>query len=346
MAPSPDRQPASAVAARSRASDATTGRDGPNSTSQTACGRAARIRFAGEPEIDEHRALVGDKHVLRRDLAPAATPTHPTVAERGPQQRGTVYLRPVAINLSVNLNKVALLRNSRGGTNPSPKIAGATCLDHGAYGLTLHWRHDNRHTRLEDVRALRALCEQRGAEFNLEGDQRDELIAMADELRVTQFTLVPVKPGEITSDHGWDLPARHAIVAPIVERLKAKGIRTAIFVDPDPAMMAAAAATGVDRVEIYTEPYAAAWGTPQLKIELERFKATAKAAVAAGMKVNAGHDLDLRNMPLVARAIPEVDEVSIGHALLCDALYLGLAESVRRYARVCKGEAVDAPVTR
>ncbi len=253
---------------------------------------------------------------------------------------------PVAINLSINLNKIALLRNSRGGTNPSPKVAGNTCLDNGAYGLTLHWRGDNRHTREDDVRTLRALCDRRGAEFNLEGDQREELIAIAEELRVTQFTLVPVKPGEVTSDHGWDLPSQHDIVAPIVARLKAKGIRTAIFVDPNADMMAAVAATGVDRVEIYTEPYAAAWGKPQFKQEFERLKATARAAVAAGMKVNAGHDLDLRNMPLVAREIPEIDEVSIGHALLCDALYLGLAESVQRYARVCRGEAVDAPVTK
>jgi pyridoxine 5-phosphate synthase len=252
----------------------------------------------------------------------------------------------VATNLSVNLNKVALLRNSRGGTNPSPRIAGTTCLDNGAYGLTLHWRADNRHTRIDDVRTLRALCEQRGAEFNLEGDDREELVALADELRVTQFTLVPVKPGEVTSDHGWDLPRQHAVIAPIVERLKARGIRTAIFVDPEPGMMVAAAATGVDRVEIYTEPYAAAWGKPQFKTEFERLKATARAAVAAGMKVNAGHDLDLRNMPLVAREIPEIVEVSIGHALLCDALYIGLAEAVRRYARVCRGEAADAPVTK
>jgi pyridoxine 5-phosphate synthase len=252
----------------------------------------------------------------------------------------------VAINLSVNLNKVALLRNSRGGSNPSPRVAGIACLDNGAYGLTLHWRADNRHTRIEDVRALRALCAERNAEFNLEGDQREELIALAEELRVTQFTLVPVTPGEITSDHGWDLPRQHDVVAPICARLKAKGIRTAIFVDPNPAMMAAAAATGVDRVEIYTEPYAAAWGKASFKDEFERFKQTARAAVAAGMKVNAGHDLDLRNMPLVAREIPEVDEVSIGHALICDALYLGFPESVRRYARVCRGEAVDAPVTK
>jgi pyridoxine 5-phosphate synthase len=252
----------------------------------------------------------------------------------------------VTASLSVNLNKVALLRNSRGGTNPSPKVAGQTCLDNGAYGLTLHWRQDNRHTRQDDVRVLRSLCEHKGAEFNLEGDDREELIALAAELRVTQFTLVPVKPGEVTSDHGWELPRQHDLIAPIVERLKKIGIRTAVFVDPIPEMMAAVAATGVDRVEIYTEPYAASWGKPAFKEEFERLKQTAKAAVAAGMKVNAGHDLDLRNMPLVAREIPEIVEVSIGHALLADALYIGLPEAVRRYARVCRGEAVDAPVTK
>jgi len=251
----------------------------------------------------------------------------------------------VAINLSVNLNKVALLRNSRGAQNPSPIVAGKACLDNGAYGLTLHWRADNRHTRQDDVRALRQLCKDRGAEFNLEGDDREELIALAEELAVTQFTLVPVKPGEITSDHGWDLPRQHDVVAPIVKRLKAKGIRTAVFVDPNPAMMPAVAATGVDRIEIYTEPYASAWGKPELKVELENVRATAKAAVAAGMKVNCGHDLNLRNTPLLAREVPEIDEASIGHALIADALYLGFSEAVRRYARVCRGESVDAPVT-
>jgi pyridoxine 5-phosphate synthase len=251
----------------------------------------------------------------------------------------------VAINLSVNLNKVALLRNSRGARNPSPEIAGRACLDAGASGLTLHWRADNRHTRIDDVRTLRALCANRGAEFNLEGDARDELVAIAEELAVTQFTLVPVKPGEITSDHGWDLPHDHDVIAPIVARLKAKGVRTAIFVDANPAMMAAAAATGVDRVEIYTEPYATAWGKPELAAELQRVRATAQAAVAAGMKVNCGHDLNLRNTPLLAREVPEIDEASIGHALLADALYLGLHETVRRYIRACRGEAVDAPVT-
>lgn len=252
----------------------------------------------------------------------------------------------MAIHLSVNLNKIALLRNSRGAANPSPKVAGIACLDAGAYGLTLHWRADNRHTRQDDVRVLRELCEERGAEFNLEGDAREELVALAEELSVTQFTLVPVKPGEITSDHGWDLPRQHGVVAPIIARLKARGIRTAIFVDPNPEMMPAAAATGVDRVEIYTEPYASAWGTPALKTELDRVRRTAQAAVAHGMQVNAGHDLDLRNTPLLAREVPEIVEASIGHALIADALYLGLAETVQRYVRACRGQAVDAPVTR
>ena len=238
------------------------------------------------------------------------------------------------------------MRNSRGATNPSPEVAGAACLDGGAYGLTLHWRHDNRHTRADDVRNLRALCAKRGAEFNLEGDDRDELIDLAIEQQVTQFTLVPVKPGEVTSDHGWDVPRQHDLIAPIIERLKKHGIRTAMFMDCTPEAMAAAAATGVDRVELYTEPYAASWGKPVFKEELARVKATAQAAVAAGMKVNAGHDLDLRNLPLLARTVPEIVEASIGHALIADALYLGFAETLRRYVRACNGEVVDVPITK
>ena len=252
----------------------------------------------------------------------------------------------MAISLSVNLNKVALLRNSRGATNPSPTVAGVACLDGGAYGLTLHWRADNRHTRADDVRALRALCDRRGAEFNLDGDDREELIALAIDQKVTQFTLVPVKPGEITSDHGWDVPRQHDLVTPVIERLKKHGIRTAMFMDCTPDAMAAAAATGVDRVELYTEPYAGSWGKESFKVELARLQATAKAAVAAGMKVNAGHDLDLRNLPLLARSVPEIIEASIGHALIADALYLGFAETLRRYVRACNGEVVDVPRTK
>ena len=252
----------------------------------------------------------------------------------------------MAINLSVNLNKVALLRNSRGGNNPSPRVAAHACIDAGVAGLTLHWREDNRHTRESDVRDLRAICAERGVEFNLEGDDRAELIALADELQVTQFTLVPVTPGEVTSDHGWDLPRQTTQIATALARLNDRGIRTAIFVDPRPEMMALVPATGARRVEIYTEPYAAAWHTPRREEELARFRDTARAATAAGLGVNAGHDLDLHNTPRIARDIPEVLEVSIGHALLADALYLGIHEAVRRYVRACRGEDVEAPVTR
>ena len=249
----------------------------------------------------------------------------------------------MARNLSVNLNKVALLRNSRGGSNPSPLVAGQTCLEHGAHGLTLHWRADNRHTRIDDVRVLRKLCRDMNAEFNLEGDQRAELVDLAVELAVTQFTLVPVRPGEVTSDHGWNLPGQHDLIVPIVKRLKAVGVRTAIFVDAVPEAMAHAAATGVDRVEIYTEPYASAFGTTGFADELGKVRDTARAAVAAGLQVNAGHDLNLLNTPVLAREVPEIVEASIGHALLADALYLGLAEAVRRYVAVCQGEDLAAP---
>lgn len=251
----------------------------------------------------------------------------------------------MAAKLSVNLNKVALVRNSRGAENPSPRVAGVTCLDEGAHGLTLHWRADDRHARRADVVALRALCAERGVEFNLEGDAREELVSLAEEIRVTQFTLVPVTPGEITSDHGWSLPQQNDVVMPVVQRLKKVGVRVSLFVDAVPSMMSAAAATGADRVEIYTEPYAAAFGTERQAQELARIAETARAAKALGLGVNAGHDLDLENLPPLVRAVPEIAEVSIGHALICDALYLGLAETVRRYVRACRGEVVEAPIT-
>ena len=250
----------------------------------------------------------------------------------------------MAINLSVNLNKVALLRNSRGGTNPAPRVAAETCIRAGASGLTLHWRQDNRHTRAGDVRELALLARERGVEFNLEGDGREELVALALELGVTQFTLVPVRPGEVTSDHGWDLPRQHDEIAPLIERVNRAGIRSAIFVDVD-ADMTAAAAAGAHRIEIYTEPYAKAFGTPQQAAELDRLRTCARAAAAAGLGVNAGHDLDLRNTPILAREVPELAELSIGHALLSDALYLGLEETVRRYVAACHGESVSAPTT-
>jgi pyridoxine 5-phosphate synthase len=252
----------------------------------------------------------------------------------------------MAIHLSVNLNKVALLRNSRGGGNPSPLRAAEACIAAGAPSLTLHWREDERHTRARDVRELCALARERGVEFNLEGDPRPAVVALAVELGVTQLTLVPVTPGEITSDHGWNLPRDGARIAPAIARANDAGIRTSIFMDAVSENMAHAAETGARRVEIYTEPYAAAFGTARQQAELERVRAAARAARACGLGVNAGHDLDLRNLPLLAREVPEVQEVSIGHALLCEALYWGLDRTVRAYLTAAAGGDVEAPVTR
>lgn len=256
------------------------------------------------------------------------------------------YMAAMAINLSVNLNKVALLRNSRGADNPSPLRAAEVCIEAGAPGLTLHWREDERHTRAQDVRALCALARERGVELNLEGDPRPAIIELALELGVTQVTLVPVTPGEITSDHGWDLPREADRIAPLIGRLNDAGIRTSIFMDAVAENMQHAASTGARRVEIYTEPYASAFGTERQSVELERVRAAARAAAACGLGVNAGHDLDLRNLPLLARTVPELDEVSIGHALVCDALYWGLERTVRAYLDAAQGRDVDAPVTR
>ena len=251
------------------------------------------------------------------------------------------------VNLSINLNKVALLRNSRGHDNPSPRVAAHACIDAGAHGLTLHWRADERHTREADVRDLRAICRERGVEFNLEGDERPALHELAAELAVDQFTLVPVKPGEVTSDHGWDLPRQTAQIAPILATLNDRGVRTAIFMDPEPTQMELAAATGCARVELYTEPYAAAWATPRRDAELAKLVACGRALAAVGLGVNAGHDLDLHNLPAFARAVPELAEVSIGHALLADALYLGLAPTIAAYLAACRGEhSITPPVTR
>lgn len=251
----------------------------------------------------------------------------------------------MAINLSVNLNKIALLRNSRGGSNPSPRVAGETCIAAGVQGLTLHWRQDSRHTRQGDVHELCALARERGVEFNLEGDQREELISLALEMRPTQFTLVPVTPGEVTSDHGWDLPRQHDVVAPIMEKINAAGIRSAIFMDANAGDMRHAAATGTQRVEIYTEPYAEAFGTADEEREFQRLQACCQEAASCGLGVNAGHDLNLRNTPRLAREVPELLEVSIGHALLADALYIGLTPCIGRYLAVCAGKEVDAPIT-
>ncbi len=247
------------------------------------------------------------------------------------------------MKLSVNLNKVALLRNSRGADAPSPAAAARTCIGAGADGLTLHWRQDNRHTRAADVRELRAIAAELGVELNLEGDVRRELVDLAIDLQVDQLTLVPVTPGEITSDHGWKLPGDTDVLAPVIARAKAAAIRTSIFVDAVPEAMELAAATGADRVEIYTEPYAAAFDTGQRATRFAAVRDCARAARAAGLGVNAGHDLNLDNLPPLAREVPEIAEVSIGHALICDALYMGLENAVRAYVRASRGEPRHRP---
>lgn len=248
------------------------------------------------------------------------------------------------MHLSVNLNKVALLRNSRGGTNPSVSVAAERVLRAGAHGLTLHWREDNRHTRADDVRQLRALARSSGVEFNLEGDTRAELMDLALEILPDQLTLVPVTPGEITSDHGWDLPAQASLLEPHIARARGAGIRVSIFMDADRSMRRAAE-VGADRVELYTEPYAKAFGTAKEDAATDLLAQAARAATEAGLGVNAGHDLDLRNLPRLARQVPQIREVSIGHALLADALVLGLEETVRRYLAACRGEDVPVPRT-
>lgn len=253
-------------------------------------------------------------------------------------QRAAGNLARDAMKLSVNLNKIALLRNSRGGSVPSLTDAAMTCIDAGAHGLTLHWREDNRHTRADDVRRVRAIAADSGVEFNLEGDTRAELVDLAIEVDVSQLTLVPVTPGEITSDHGWDLPRDAQVIQPVIARAKAAGIRVSIFLDAVPDLVPAAAATGTDRIEIYTEPYAAAYPTDRRDLELQRVADTARAAASMGIGVNAGHDLSLVNLPLLARAVPEIEEVSIGHALIADALEVGLANAVRRFVAATRGD--------
>jgi pyridoxine 5-phosphate synthase len=250
--------------------------------------------------------------------------------------------------LSVNVNKVATIRNSRGGHVPSVTEAVRVCVAAGAPGITVHPRADGRHITLADVREVAAeLAPLTGrVEYNIEGDPREDLMTLVCEVRADQATLVPVMPGERTSQAGWRLDTPPAHLRGVIDRLHEAGVRVSLFVDPEPSAVDWAASLGADRVELYTEPYAASWGKESFKTELARLQATAKAAASAGMKVNAGHDLDLRNLPLMARSVPEIVEVSIGHALIADALYLGFAETLRRYVRACNGEVVDVPITK
>jgi len=238
--------------------------------------------------------------------------------------------------LSVNVNKIALLRNSRNLGIPSVLLAATVALDAGAHGITVHPRPDGRHIRPGDVHELSGLLRGRpDAEFNIEGNPFEApLMELACAVRPQQCTLVPDDPGAFTSDHGWNLDRYGGRLRPVVAALKALGIRVSLFMDADPAAMAAAAATGADRVELYTEPYAAAFGKAGERDTLERYAAASRSAQLAGLGVNAGHDLNRDNLPHFLKNVPGVAEVSIGHALVADALESGLAETVRDYLRV------------
>jgi pyridoxine 5-phosphate synthase len=234
--------------------------------------------------------------------------------------------------LSVNLNKVALVRNTRHLGIPSVTRAATLCLQAGAHGVTVHPRPDARHIRAEDVRELHALLAAwPQAEFNIEGNPFHNLMDFVRELRPQQCTFVPDSEGQFTSDHGWDLRADAGRVQPLIAQARSLGVRVSLFMDADPAAMPLAKAVGADRVELYTEPYAAAWGTPRQAEELQRFAAAARAAQDCGLGVNAGHDLNRDNLADFLRAVPGVLEVSIGHALIADALELGYAATVRAY---------------
>jgi pyridoxine 5-phosphate synthase len=249
-----------------------------------------------------------------------------------------------ATALSVNVNKIAVLRNSRGGADPDPRRAAEVCIDTGCQGITVHPRPDQRHIRADDVRALRALCAGR-VEFNIEGNPfappragYPGLLALVAEVRPEQCTLVPDADGQLTSDHGFDPRRDVAALAPLVAALKAGGeLRVSLFVDPGVGGLASFAAIGVDRVEIYTGPFAAAFASGDAEVELRRLRTTVDDARAAGLAVNAGHDLSQANLAALLREAPEIAEVSIGHALIDEALYAGLAPTVQAYLRILRG---------
>ncbi|HXZ54618.1 MAG TPA: pyridoxine 5'-phosphate synthase [Burkholderiales bacterium] len=238
----------------------------------------------------------------------------------------------MATQLSANINKIALLRNTRTIGIPDVVRAARIALDAGAHGITVHPRPDGRHVRADDVRELSGVVREKpGAEFNIEGNPFHGLLEFVRQVRPAQCTLVPDETGAFTSDHGWDLERDGRRLEPVMAELKSLKVRVSLFMDPVPSAIAAAARLGAARVELYTEPYARAFGTPEQDGVLRRYAESAHAAQDAGLGVNAGHDLNLANLPVFLRRVPGVLEVSIGHALIADALEMGLGEAVRRY---------------
>ena len=243
------------------------------------------------------------------------------------------------IRLSVNVNKVATVRNSRGGRIPSVLEAVRVCVEAGAPGITVHPRADARHITTADVHDIASfLGRHPGVEYNIEGDPRPDLLQLVHDVKPTQCTLVPVKPGEITSEAGWSTHTPGDFMRKIVTAMQKHGVRVSLFVDPDEDAVKWAADMGADRVELYTEPFARAFekGDAAADASLARFAAAAERAHSLGMAVNAGHDLDLDNL-VRFRRLPHLAEVSIGHALISHALFVGLSRSVREYLDVLAG---------
>ena len=229
--------------------------------------------------------------------------------------------------LSVNINKIATLRNARGGDNPNVVKVALDCEAFGAQGITVHPRPDERHIRHTDVLELRPLLK---TEFNIEGYPAPPFIDLVLQVKPAQVTLVPDSPDQITSNHGWDTRTQLDFLTEVVSTFSQAGIRTSLFVDPDPVMIEYAARSGADRVELYTEPYATLYPKDAEKA-VAPFVIAACKARELGLGLNAGHDLSLENLAFLHSRIPWIYEVSIGHALICDALYLGLRETISRY---------------
>jgi pyridoxine 5-phosphate synthase len=245
----------------------------------------------------------------------------------------------IETRLSVNVNAIAQLRNRR--NLPWPSVTGlcAVALEAGADGITVHPRPDERHIRRGDVFEVGTLLRTQypGREFNIEGYPGEGFLTLVEEAKPDQVTLVPDAPGQATSDHGWDCLAHRATLTDVVGRLRQGGMRVSLFIDADPDSARAAAITGTDRIELYTGPYGHCFDQAAQTLERDKLTATAQAASASGLGVNAGHDLTLTNLPPLKAAIPFLAEVSIGHALTADALMYGMAEAVRRYRAAARG---------
>lgn len=231
--------------------------------------------------------------------------------------------------LSVNINKVATLRNARGGNNPDVIKVAQDCEAFGAQGITVHPRPDERHIRYADVLELSKVVK---TEFNIEGYPDRRFVELVTTVKPAQATLVPDPPNAVTSSAGWDTVAHQHFLREVISEIKSAGVRVSIFLDPNVKLVEAAARTGAQRIELYTEPYASAYDDDKAEA-VRLYVQTAREAITSGLGVNAGHDLDLNNLAYLIQQIPKIDEVSIGHALICDALYYGLENTIQMYLR-------------